>query len=108
MIIEITLNSQPSEIFTIELDQVVYRVRLSWVDKEDAWYLDLYDRFGQALFLGHKVLYGASILAKYHAIPGVPQGEFLLLDGTAQRLRPTYESISDTDRFFYFDESEVT
>lgn len=107
MTIKINLNSVPSEIFTIELEQVAYRMKVNWVDKEDAWYLSLYDRFGQAIFLGHKLLYNSDISTKYKAHENMPQGLFALVDSTGGLDRPTYESLSTTDAFYYFLSSEL-
>ena len=107
-VLKIGLTSSYSYKFTVILEQVTYQIRFNWLDKEDAWYLDLYDRFGEPLILGHKVLYSNSVLRKYHARAGVPQGEFFLLGGESGELvRPSFDSVSGGDSFYYITSDEL-
>ena len=81
---------------------------MNWIGKEDAWYLDLYDEFGDPLILGHKLLYSNSLLIKHHANSSVPQGEFILAAGESGDLdRPTFNSVSNGDTFYYFTSDEL-
>ena len=108
MILDVPLSSDFSYIFTIILEQVTYRIRVNWVGKEDSWYMDLYDRLGEPLILGHKITYNSLILNKYHANERVPQGEFLLLPGESGGLdKPTFNSVSNGDTFYYITSDEL-
>lgn len=108
MTLKIALESNYSYKFSTILDQVTYQIKLDWIEKEDAWYLDLYDRYGDPLILGHKLLYGNLILSKYHANADVPQGEFLLVKGElGTLLRPTLESVSSGDTLYYITAFEL-
>ena len=102
------LNSDYSYKFTTILEQVTYQMRFNWIEKEDAWYLDLYDRGGEPLVLGHKLLYGNIVLTKYNANTEVPQGELMLLSGTSgDLLRPTFDSVSTGDILYYISSDEL-
>ena len=105
----LNLRSSDSYRFTTILDQVTYQLRMNWIAKEDAWYMDIYDGANDPLILGHKLLYGNIILDKYHADSRVPKGEFAFVSGlSSDLLRPTYDSVSKGDALYYFSVEDLT
>lgn len=107
MTVKINISERPSQIFTVNLDQVAYRMKVRWNDRVTAWYIDLYDISGQAIFLSHRLLYNRVILSKYRANALCPQGELILYDTTTSLDRPSFETLSTTDQLYYLTASEV-
>ncbi len=106
--ISIPLKSIYSYSFSVILEQVNYRMKFNWSDKEDAWFFDIYSRSNEPLILGHKLLYNNSTLIKHHANSEVPQGEFILVAGeSGELLRPTFNSISKGDVLYYATSDEL-
>lgn len=99
--IKIPISSTPSKVITVIIDQVSYRLRMDWVEKDESWYMSLYQINGAPIFLSHKVLYNNSINDKYRYIDPAPQGSMMLIDSTNTKLKPDYESISTTDDLYY-------
>jgi hypothetical protein len=78
--IEITTNtsSEPVRDLITELDGVVFRLVLTFRERQATWYLDLYDAENTALLLGQALLPGELVLVRRQYSPW-PSG-ILILD----------------------------
>jgi len=106
-IVQVPVSSSPSELFSISLDQVTYRMKFNWVEKLGGWYMSLYRSNGDPMFLGHRVNYNSPLSSKYSYLSESPQGFLLLVDTTNTKLSPDFDSISTTDKLYYVSLDEV-
>lgn len=92
----------------VTLDKVVYSVQVHWNDREESWYLSLFDNQGNPLACGIKLVCGIDLLKKHKFLPGVPSGHFYVADlnmdlatavvdwdGLGTRFLLTYVSFAD-------------
>ena len=78
--------------YTVDLAEVEYTYRLTYRERQDGWYLDLYDSDGEPLLLGRRLALGALPL-KRRVVAGMPDGLFLLIDRSGSDTDPTYEDL---------------
>jgi hypothetical protein len=72
-------EAYPSLDYSVSMDGTQYRVALSYHERQDRWYLDLYDSDDTALLTGKMLAPDVALLADYE-IAGMPAGQIFLLD----------------------------
>lgn len=77
---------------TLRLSGELYSLRARWNDVRSFWALDIYDRNGQPLLLGQKIVFNTDILARYRN-PLLPNGKLFVIDSSA-----TSENIENVGR----------
>lgn len=101
---------QPVYSYTVDLDAILFRVRLTWRTRSAGWYMDLYDAADAALLLGKRLAVNQQLLLR-HEIDGLPPGEITLIDTEAPddqaAVEPTFESLGFRHRLYYFNASEL-
>jgi len=94
--------AQPSTIYSITLDNARHRARLTWRERQQAWYLDLYTQAGVAIARGRR------LSGRFDPMAGVlqanqPPGAFLVFGDLRQR----DELGTEDGLLLYYDESEI-
>lgn len=92
--------------YTIALDDVTFRVTLTWKTRQEGWYLSLYDVDENELLLGKRLSVDTPLLERYE-IDGLPPGELMLVDMEGVGTEATLESLGRRHLLWYFDESEL-
>jgi hypothetical protein len=77
----------------VKLDGRDYLLRFSYNEREERWYLSLYDDAEDPLILGIKLLTNWELLQHYHADPRVPPGELWVMDTTGNDDPPTLNEL---------------
>jgi len=93
---------QPSTIYTITLDNARRRVRLTWRERQQAWYMDIYTQAGVAIAKGRRLSGRFDPLAGTRQ-PSRPPGAFLVFGD----LRERDELGTEDGLLLYYDESEI-
>ena len=77
------LPDLPTALQTVTLDGEQFKLRMTWRERRQAWYLDLYTLDGTALVLGRRVSPGFAPFVQYDHMPDRPAGFFFVhgLDG---------------------------
>jgi len=66
------------QVVSVPLGDRVYRVRLRWCTRTEAWYLDLESTAGESLLAGVRVVPGLNLLAPYQADTSIlPDGKLI-------------------------------
>ena len=65
--------------YTVSLDDDEFRIRLTYRERQDRWYLDLWDASGNELVKGKRLSIDWPVLDG-HEIDGLPDGMLILLD----------------------------
>lgn len=93
---------QPSTIYTVTLDSARYRVRLTWRERQQAWYLDLYTQDETPIALGRRLSGRFSPLAGVLQA-GQPEGAFLVMGD----LRARADLGTEDGQLLYFPLTEI-
>lgn len=94
----------PDQLFTVELEQVVYGFHLRWNHRGLLWTLNLLDSAGEPLAPGRRVCLGTFLLPRPRRREW-PPGELLVVDD-GDGVEPTLESLGSTSLLVY-EESEA-
>jgi hypothetical protein len=78
--------------FTVELGDAEYRYVLTYRERQDGWYIDLYDADDAALLTGKRIAVGVAPLWR-HEKDGIPEGQILVIDRADTDVDPTYEDM---------------
>ncbi len=96
--------------YTVDLEGVIYRVRLIYRERQDSWYLDLYDAADVALLTGKRLSANTALLAPYQ-IEGLPPGELMLVDVEAAddqaAVEADFESLGFRHQLFYYEVEDL-
>lgn len=103
----ITTTSYPNTTERVELDGVVYTLRILWSQRAECWHLDLGDADGAPIVSGIRLTESYPLLARYRHLP-VPPGELALLDTRALDGEPTLSEMGTRYRLYYFAPGELT
>lgn len=101
MILQIPVdNLDYDQQFSVELDGVVYRMRICWNDRFGRYVLDLSDEFGTLLVGGIPLLAGESLLTPY-TDQAVPPGDLYLFDASGNDNEATQENFGESVFLMY-------
>lgn len=78
--------------FTTTLDGKNYRFELLWNEREEAWYLSLFDQLDAALMTGKKLVPDFPLLFRL-ADRRRPPGELTLVDTGGNNALPTFRDL---------------
>jgi len=78
--------------YTLPLDGTAYRLRLTYRQRQDRWYLDLFDADDAALVRGVMLTVDVPLLEDIR-IPGLPPGVMMCLDTTGAGEPCGYEDL---------------
>lgn len=96
--------------YTVDLEDVIYRVRLVYRERQDSWYLDLFDAADEPLLTGKRLSANTALLAPYQ-IAGLPPGELMLVDVEAAddqaAIEATFDSLGYRHQLFYYDVADL-
>jgi hypothetical protein len=89
---------EPDEVYpvydhTVDLGDVEYSYTLTYRERQDGWYLDLYDADGEALVTGKRLSIDVPVLWR-HVKDGMPSGgQIVVIDTANTGTDPTYEDL---------------
>lgn len=92
--------------FEVELDGVQFRLEFRYVDRDDAWYLSIYDVDGIPLRMGLRVVPQWPLLQLW-ADENRPGGEMISLSQGGVTSTPTLDQLGSDAVLVYMDEAEV-
>lgn len=106
-IARITTTPYPDTTQRVELDGVVYTLRLRWSERGECWHFDLSDADGDAILSGVRLVTGFPLLYRFRYL-GVPPGELFFFDLRGLGGQPTLEEMGDRYRLYYVDADGFT
>ena len=96
----------PAQEFRISLDGQLFRIAITWNERDAAWYLDLFDADGTLLLAGRKLVLGQALLARFRDAR-LPPGELLVLDTTSRDLEPGQQDLGGRVPLFYVEAASL-
>jgi hypothetical protein len=103
----IVTTPYPNTTQRVELDGVVYTLRLLWSQRGECWHMDLADADGVAILSGIRMVTCFPLLYRFRHL-AVPPGELYLFDLRDQAGLPTLEEMGDRYRLYYVDAGGFT
>ncbi len=88
--------------FLIELDGIVFRLKFKFNQREDVWYMDIFDELQVALRTGVKLVVNYPLLVRLRTQTR-PPGEFLVSDSRAVPAPPTLDELGATVLLTYIE-----
>lgn len=101
-ILQINTSPYPDTTQDVELDGVVYNLRIRWSERGEAWHVDIRDTEGDAILMGLKLVTLYPLLKNYRHL-AVPPGELMFVDSKDLSGRPTLEEMGDRYKLLYID-----
>lgn len=102
MLIIDTPNDRPRRIRNVQLDDTVYRLRLTWSARRGSWYMDLLTLDGTVIMSGRRISPGGVPIPS--GVPGAPGGIFFVT-GTEDPYKQT--DLGTSMELYYVPEDEV-
>ena len=96
----------PAQEFRISLDGQLFRLAVTWNERDAAWYLDLTDADGTLLLAGRKLVLGQALLARFRDAR-LPPGELLVLDTANSDLDPGPQDLGARVPLFYVEAASL-
>ena len=88
--------------FEIPLGEAVFRVVQRFFQRQESWYLSLFDAANEPLIVRKRMSIETPILHRYE-IPGLPPGELALLDQSGERAECGFADLGHRCILVYFD-----
>lgn len=105
------LNTQDNPYYRMRsrLDGRDYVLDFSYNEREERWYLDIYDEAEVPLAMGLKLIANWSLLFRYRYDPRMPQGEMVVADTTGDGTPPTLLELGINKRceLIYWSQAEM-
>jgi hypothetical protein len=92
--------------YTLTLGGITSRLRLTYRQRQDRWFLDLFDADDEALVRGVMLTVDIPLLEDVR-IPGLPPGALLCLDTTGAGEPCGYEDLGRRCTLLYLDADEL-
>lgn len=105
--LRIVTTPDPDTTQRVELDGVLYTVRLLWSGRGECWHLDLADSDGVAILSGLRLVTGFPLLYRFRHL-AVPPGELYFFDTRDMGGMPTLEEMGARYRLYYVDQGGFT
>lgn len=80
------------------LDGRDYLLRFSFNEREERWYLSLFDEDELPILEGLKLVCSQPLLQAYRSNPDVPRGELVVMDLTDDNSPPTLDELGEGKR----------
>jgi hypothetical protein len=92
----------------VVLDGREYVLDLRWSQREERWYLDLYDAIGRLLAGSVKLVVNWPLLYKLRGLEdALPPGELFAISASAAPQDPGLDELGDSVQLVYADSSDV-
>ena len=99
-------NTIEDQIFQIDLEGVVYSIRVRWNNRAGYWIMDIAQNDGTEIINGVPLLLGISLLAQYQN-PLLPPGEFVFLDTSGQMQEATIDDLNYRCILLYVESTSI-
>lgn len=93
-------------VFSVELDRIVFGLRLQFNERDQSWFFDLLTAEGVPIRQGIKIVTNFPLLRLISAAER-PPGEIFAIDTTGEDKRAGLADLGDQVKLVYYDESEV-
>jgi hypothetical protein len=100
--VRIITRPYPDTTQRVQLDGIVYTLRVYWSQRCSCWHMDMSDVDGTPILSGLRLVTGFPLLYRYHHL-AVPAGELFFFDERDQAARPTLEDMGERFRLYYVD-----
>jgi hypothetical protein len=90
----------------VRLEGRDYILLFDWNNREQRYYLSIFDQDGVPLLLGVKVVSNWGMLGKHHFNPALPPGELIPMDLESGGEPPTFDDFGTRVRLFYYESDE--
>lgn len=99
-------EQQPVHDYAVVLDGTEYRLKIHYRERNDRWYLSIYDADDEALLLTKKLSIDTRLLVN-HVIDGLPPGDFILIDTSGSDVECGWDDFGTRCALVYIEESEL-
>jgi len=99
-------TQEPVWDYTIDLTGVIFRIVLTYRERQDGWYLDLYDA-DDVLLLAGKRLSVDWLILRSHIGAGMPAGHLMLYDTSGAGANCGYEDLGSSHLLYYFEPEDI-
>lgn len=110
MALVLELPSTPWSTQSVVLDEVVYILEYQWSNREDTWYLSIYNSEELPLVQGIRLIPWTGLLSQ-HPQANLPSGDLVLYDVQSQPFQgsvyPTFENLQSRFQMNYFTKEEL-
>jgi hypothetical protein len=90
----------------VRLEGRDYIFRFDWNDREQRYYMHIFDQDEVPLLLGVKVIANWGMLTRHHFNPALPPGELIPMDLEQGGEPPTFDDFGTRVRLFYYASDE--
>lgn len=90
----------------VRLEGRDYVFRFDWSNREQRFYISIFDQDETPLLLGAKVIANWGLLTRSHYNPDLPPGELIPLDLEQGGTPPTFRDFGTRVRLFYYASDE--
>ncbi len=99
--------SEPLYQERVRLEDRDYIFRFDWSNREQRFYVSLFDQDEQPLLRGLKIVANWDLLSLHHANLAVPPGQLIPMDLEQGGVPPTFDDFGTRVRLFYYTEEEA-
>ncbi len=92
-------------VFNMDLSEQTYRFRFDWNDREESWYMSVFDIDDTPRLLGKRVALTGDLF--YPHVTGVPPGTLLAYDTSLQFATPGVDELGNRVVLLYFEPGEI-
>ena len=106
--IRIVTTPYPDTTQRVELDGLVYTLRLLWSERGQCWHFDMSDADGVRIVSGIRMVTGFPLLYRFRYLGTLPPGELYFFDLQSMGAQPTLEDMGGRFRLYYVDAGGFT
>lgn len=100
------VEQQPTYDYWVTLTDVEYRLVVAYRERNDRWYLTIYNADNEALLSNKKLSVNTSLISR-HQIAGLPPGDFVLWDTSGAEAECGYDDLGIRCVLIYFEPDEI-
>lgn len=102
------LDERPSSYdYTVDLGGNAYRIRLFYRERQDRWYLDLFDADDVPILMGRILIIDRNLLSQYVSELS-PAGDLVLIDTAESDIECGFEGLGARCFLMWISDDEVT
>ena len=101
-----TKTDLPRYDFEIELEGATYTFSFDWNDRDEGWYLSVFNAAKNPLIQGRRIVIQYPLLDP-HRDSQLPPGVLLADDTSGQNIEPGFEDLGGRVKLLYFSSAEI-
>ena len=91
----------------MDLGELEYTYTLTYRERQDAWYIDLFDADGESILLGKRLTVNTAPIWRYRS-DAMPAGQIVVVDTSGADTDPTYEDLGYRVRLAWVPDDDIT